>query len=147
MAGIGSDDWLPGDRERQNIVSRTKPDVVIPPEKGTYGMRWTHDVDWYEKVKPWPDAYVTAIRYAYDSEEKVLKWDEDVIRIRLLHKKEARRSVIVSGVDDFWIEAEHDHLFYYLSNMRNGRKLIRYKILKQDVVSMSTWDLIFPDTE
>jgi hypothetical protein len=147
MNQIGSDDWLPGDRERQNIVARTKPDVVLPPDEGTYDVIRIHDVDWYEKVKPKPDAYVTAIKFAYDSEEKILKWEPEVVRIRLLQKTNACRSVVVSGVDDFWIEAEQDHLFFYLSNLRNGKKLIRYKILKQDVAVIASWNLIFPKSQ
>ena len=147
MNQIGSDHWLPGDRERQNIVARTKPDVVLPPDEGTYDVIQIHDVDWYEKVKPKPDAYVTAIKFAYDSEEKILKWESEVVRIRLLQKTNACRSVVVSGVDDFWIEAEQDHLFFYLSNLRNGKKLIRYKILKQDVAVIASWNLIFPKSQ
>ena len=69
------------------------------------------------------------------------------MRIRLLQKTNACRSVVVSGVDDFWIEAEQDHLFFYLSNLRNGKKLIRYKILKQDVAVIASWNLIFPKSQ
>ncbi len=146
MTQIGPPDWLPGDRERQNIVDRAKPDVIPPLDEDCYKVKRLHDHDWYEKVKPWDDAYVTAIRFAYNPDEKRLEWDSEIVRLRLLRKKNARRSVVVSGVDDFWIEAEQEHLFFFLSNMRNGRKLIRYKILKQDVVAMSSWGLLFPNS-
>jgi len=70
MAGIGSDDCFQA-IGRDKILFLDKADVLPSRERD---LRYALDARCrlVRKSKTVPDAYVTAIRYAYDSEEKVL---------------------------------------------------------------------------
>lgn len=123
--------WKQGDCRRVSNT-RKSPEDHRPPSDvtTTYGHVFLHDPRWAENhcnsATTLPSVYVSVFREKQYVLEDRSYWSECPERVRLVKKEDADFSFVISGIDDFWIEDHGDRFFVVLTNMRKGKKLIRF---------------------